>query len=152
MDKSDRNFLITMIIIGVIVIGGISFLIGFAIHKDNQFNAWYDSLTPEEQMAYQQEQAEKRESMRDRYEVTSVSQYIGTTTNQFGGVTDTYTAYTFTYLRGNKLNHVESFRHYEYGLTKVVIGDKNEYVIDHYNDIQYLVLTKETLANIKVNQ
>lgn len=152
IQKSSIVLVAVVSVIATLFISSLSFAIAYAVKKNNEFNTWYEALTPAEKEAYQQEQADKREAMRIRHEITSVSQYIGTQTNHYGGVTDTYTAYTFTYLDGSKLCHVEDFRHYDYGMTKVIIGDKDEYVIDNYDHVQYLVLTKETLAGLKVVQ
>lgn len=87
------------------------------------------------------------------YEVVSVSQYIGTETNQFGGVVDQSLKYCFTYIGDDgQLHQVDDFEHTEYGLWKVRVGDTNKYVIyDNGMDCyKTLYLTKETLADIQV--
>jgi len=82
------------------------------------------------------------------YEVLSVFQYTRTTTNNLGGVISTDVCYYFTYLNNGKLWSVENFRHLEYGLTKVCIGEKDEYVVDTMRDNRTLYLTKETLGKL----
>jgi flagellar basal body-associated protein FliL len=151
-NKSDRIFIITIIVCATLTISLIAGGIIYSVNQDKKFDEWYNSLTPEEQIQYQQEQAEKREKMKERYEIMSVSQYVGTNTNNFGGITNTYVAYTFTYMKNGQLCHIEKFIHYDNGNTKVVIDDKDEYVVDKYDNTQDLVLTKETLATLKVNQ
>lgn len=81
------------------------------------------------------------------YEVVSVTQYISTETNQFGGVTDQSLAYAFTYLDDNgDLYTVDEFENLAYGTTKVKIGKTNKYVIQ--DDCRILYLTKDTMKNI----
>ncbi len=44
----------------------------------------------------------------------------------------------------------DDFQHFEYGLTKVTIGDKDLYIVNNNGETtRTLQLTKETLANIK---
>lgn len=44
------------------------------------------------------------------------------------------------------LKSVKDFQHFEYGLTKVCIGDEDKYVVDEYGETRrYLYLTKDTL-------
>ena len=97
------------------------------------------------------EEKARREANITEYEVVSVFRYIENRTNQFGGVTDTNICYAFEYVDASgKLHSVNSFENLEYGLTKVVVGDKNVYIIDkNGEEHQYLQLTKETLSKIE---
>lgn len=85
-----------------------------------------------------------------RYEVLSVFQYAEAETNRYGGVHGTDICYAFTYLDANgSLKSVKGFEHLEYGLTKVCIGEKDEYVVDDYGDnMRYLYLSKDTLSRM----
>lgn len=92
-------------------------------------------------------QTNRQDSQPITYEVVSVTQYISTETNQFGGVTDQSLAYAFTYLDDNgDLYTVDEFENLAYGTTKVKIGKINKYVIQ--NDCRILYLTKDTIKNI----
>lgn len=92
-------------------------------------------------------QNKRQDSQPITYEVVSVTQYISTETNQFGGVTDQSLAYAFTYLDDNgDLYTVDEFENLAYGTTKVKIGGSNEYVIQ--DDCRILYLTKDTMKNI----
>lgn len=85
------------------------------------------------------------------YEVVSVSQYIVTETNQFGGVVDKSLKYCFTYIGNDgQFHQVDDFEHTEYGLWKVRVGDTNKYVICDADGRKTLYLTKETLADIQI--
>ena len=85
----------------------------------------------------------------EHYEVLSVFQYVETHTNIYGGVTGTSVCYSFTYLDGNdNLKTINSFEHLEYGLTRVCVGEVDEYVVDTIEDIRYLYLSKETLNKL----
>ena len=97
-----------------------------------------------------EEYAAYRESCISRYEVCSVTQYIDTRTNRFGGIIDRSLCYAFTYLdQDGTLKTVEDFQNLEYGLTKVCIGESNQYVIDEYGETkEYLYLTRDTLVSI----
>lgn len=92
-------------------------------------------------------QNKRQDSQPITYEVVSVTQYILTETNQFGGVTDQSLAYAFTYLDDNgDLYTVDEFENLAYGTTKVKIGKTNKYVIQ--DDCRILYLTKDTMKNI----
>ena len=92
-------------------------------------------------------QNKRQDSQPITYEVVSVTQYISTKTNQFGGVTDQSLAYAFTYLDDNgDLYTVDEFENLAYGTTKVKIGKTNKYVIQ--DDCRILYLTKDTMKNI----
>ena len=81
------------------------------------------------------------------YEVVSVMKYTETRTNNFGGVIGTDICYAFEYIDNDGvLKSVKNFQHFEYGNTKVCIGDEDKYIIK--NNIRYLYLTKETLKSI----
>lgn len=85
----------------------------------------------------------------EHYEVLSVFQYVETHTNIYGGVTGTSVCYSFTYLDGNdNLRTINSFENLEYGLTRVCVGEVDEYVVDTIEDIRYLYLSKETLNKL----
>ncbi len=129
-------------------------LVAAGVTKSVEHKEWYNSLSEEEKIAFDAEQEQKREANIHRYEVIGVAQYVRTETNQFGGVTDTDICYTFQYLHGDKLKSVDGFEHLEYGLTKVIIGDEDMYIIDTngIDEYRYLQLTKETLQNIKMEK
>lgn len=92
-------------------------------------------------------QNKRQDSQSITYEVVSVTQYISTKTNQFGGVTDQSLAYAFTYLDDNgDLYTVDEFENLAYGTTNVKIGKTNKYVIQ--DDCRILYLTKDTMKNI----
>lgn len=92
-------------------------------------------------------QNKRQDSQPITYEVVSVTQYISTKTNQFGGVTDQSLAYAFTYLDDNgDLYTVDEFENLAYGTTKVKIGKSNKYVIQ--DDCRILYFTKDTMKNI----
>lgn len=86
------------------------------------------------------------------YEVVSVSRYIKTYTNRFGGVNRQEPVYCFAYIdKDNVLHEIDNFKHTEYGLTKVTIGDENKYIIqDGIDTYRTLILTEKTLSNIEV--
>lgn len=87
------------------------------------------------------------------YEVLSASQYIKPVTNQFGNVIRTETCYTFTYTDENGGLYVEDdFQHLEYGLTKLCLGDTNQYktVEDGLDTYRYLYLTKDTFQSMNM--
>lgn len=135
----------------------ISIFVGFvtwAIVEDTKHDQWYNSLTAEERAQYDAEQEAIRQSRIYRYEVVGVSQYVRNQTNNFGGIIDTDICYAFQYLDGNTLKTIEGFEHLEYGLTKIVVGDSNMYIVDTngIDDYRYLQLTKETLQNLKVGE
>ena len=83
------------------------------------------------------------------YEVCSVFQYPEVHTNAYGGVTGTSVCYSFTFLdKSGTLHTISSFEHLEYGLTKVCVGEVDEYVVDTTKEIRYLYLTKDTLSKL----
>lgn len=87
------------------------------------------------------------------YDVISVSQYVKTTTNNFGGVINQKPVYTFTYIDGSgELRIVDDFENLEYGLTKVKVGESNQYVVEDNGLDTYrtLYLTKETLKETTI--
>ncbi len=110
-----------------------------------------EEKTMAEQMNMTEEEfQEYRQSCIHKYPLCSVTQYIKTVTNRFGGVIDTDLCYAFTYLDGgNNLRTVDDFQHFDYGLTKVITGEENMYMEDTYGEtVRYLVLTPETLKSI----
>lgn len=132
-------FFLLLVLIGLIV------CIVMAVQEQQEYNNWYSSLSPEEQ------QAEKEKHIQ-RYEVINADKYIQTKTNGFGGVTGSEVCYTFQYIDNGKLKTVDGFRDLEYGLTRVIIGDKNMYIIDDsgVDTYRYLQLTKETLSKMNL--
>lgn len=138
---------ISILLVIVISIGG---LITWVCIETKQYNEWYQSLTPAEREAYELQKQQEYESRIQRYEVVSVHKYTKNITNNFGGVIRTEVCYSFTYISGDKLYSVDDFQHFEYGLTKVTIGDKDLYIVNNNGETtRTLQLTKETLANIK---
>lgn len=115
-----------------------------------QYNEWYNSLTPAEKEVYEVQKQQAYESRIQRYEVASVHKYVKNITNNFGGVVRTEICYSFTYINGSKLCHVDDFQHLEYGLTKIIIGEKDLYIINNNGETtRTLQLTKETLSNMQ---
>lgn len=86
------------------------------------------------------------------YEVVSVYQYMKVYTNNFGKIKRQELAYCFTYIGDDgQLHEFEDFHHTEYGLWKVCIGDRNEYVVkeEFLDTYRWLYLTEDTLKNMK---
>lgn len=81
----------------------------------------------------------------DSYEVVSVYKYVYNVTNNMGGIKNAKISYSFSYLDGENLRHVDYFVHYDDGNTKVTLGDSDLYIVDSYTGEKYLQLTKETL-------
>lgn len=129
----------------LIAIIGFSGVIGSCV----KYNKWYESLTPAEKEAYEIQKQQEYESRIQRYEVVSVHKYTKDITNNFGGVIRTEVCYSFTYISEDKLYSVDDFQHFDYGLTKVIIGDNDLYIINNNETTRTLQLTKETFANIK---
>lgn len=97
----------------------------------------------EEESMTDEQRAEYRASFISEYEVCSVTQYIKSKTNNFGGVIKQELCYAFTYIKSDgTLGTVDDFTQ------KVCIGESNKYVIDTYGDTRYLYLTTETLKSI----
>ena len=140
-----------IIIFGIVMLVLISVMIGFAVHKDAEHKKWLANLSPEELAAYEAEQEAERQKNIHKYEIISVSQYVKNVTNKLGGVVRTEVCYTFCYLENGVLQQVDDFTHLENGLTQLVIGDSNMYIVDANgaNTYRYLQLTEETLKNIK---
>lgn len=150
----SKKEIIALIIAGLVLISLIAALIGVAVYEENKYNTWYNSLSEEEKLQVQREKEAEYNSRISRYKVLSVSQYVRTDTNNFGGIVDTEICYTFTYLDSNgNVKQVDNFQHLEYGLTKITVGDTNQYIVNANGETtRTLQLTKETLANIKINQ
>jgi hypothetical protein len=137
---------------GTLLIAAIAITSLFVLaYKDTQqYNEWYNSLTPAEKEIYEIQKQQAYESRIKRYEIASVHKYVKNVTNNFGGVVRTEVCYSFTYIDGNNLCHVDNFQHFEYGLTKVILGDKDLYIINNNGETtRTLQLTKETLANMQ---
>ena len=134
-------------VIFIIVSIGLAAVIGYGIHLSIEEKEYIASLSPEELKEYNKQKQKQRESYIKKYDVVSVNKYTKVTGN-FKDI-DTEVCYSFSYVAGNTLKHVNEFEHCEYGLYKVTIGDKNQYIIDTYGETTYyLQLTKETLANL----
>lgn len=125
--------------------------IGFIIHEAVEQEQWYNSLSVEEKAEVDRERAAAYQANIHTYEVVGVAKYVRTKTNTMGGVLDTDICYAFEYIDGNgNLKSVADFEHLEYGLTKVVIGDTDAYIINtNGEDTRTLQLTKETLKTIQ---
>lgn len=81
------------------------------------------------------------------YEVCSVMEYTQNVTNQYGGITKTYSCYSFTYIDNNgDVQTIDDFQNNPYGYTHLKISKSNKYVIDGSD--KYLYLTKETLNSL----
>ena len=90
-----------------------------------------------------------RTSLIHSYDVCSVHQYVRPNTNQFGKITGSSLCYAFTYVTSNgTLKTIDQFEHFEYGLTKVCIGDSDKYVVDESTGIRYLYLSEDTLGSL----
>lgn len=151
---SENTFSVVGIAFCLFLVGLIVFMTCYAFQKDKEFNEWYASLTPEQQQEYQLEQERKYQENVHRYEVVGVSKYVRNQTNQFGAITDTDICYAFEYKDGSgKLHSIQNFEHLDYGLTKVIIGDTNMYIVDtnSIDTYQYLQLTEETLSELKIS-
>ena len=62
------------------------------------------------------------------YEIISIEEYIRVTTNQFGAVTDQSPAYSIWYKDTSKpgsVDLIEDIEFHEYGIHKMVLGDKD---------------------------
>lgn len=97
-----------------------------------------------ESQAYQKAASVPYEDRYNFYEVVAVDKYVRNETNAFGAVLDTEICYSFSYVSGDKVYHIDKFIHYDGGLTKVIIGDRDCYMVNKYTDERYLQLTKET--------
>lgn len=85
------------------------------------------------------------------YEVCSVMEYIQNRTNYNGGILETYSCYSFTYIDNDgDIQTIDDFQNNPYGYTHLKIGKSNKYVID--GDYKYLYLTKETLSSLSSSQ
>lgn len=98
----------------------------------------------------EEERAQWLAERTNTYEVLSVSQYTKPVTNNFGGVIRTEVCYTFSYIDGNgELCIEDDFQHFEYGLTKICLGEADQYVtVSRGDTYRYLYLTKETIQNM----
>lgn len=141
-----KNMILPVLLLVVVVS-----IIVLVIARNKEYQQWYDSLTVEEQQQIKQEKIEKYESNIERYEVVSVLRYIKENTNALGGVISTDICYSFFYVDGaGNLRHKDGFTHLEYGLTKVTIGESNQYIVNNNTlDPTYtLQLTKDTFKNL----
>ena len=129
--KNHKTIKFVMVVLLCIVLLGALIILFYSAHQADLSNN-YNNSTPSV----------------ITYEVVSVQCYIQNETNGYGAITDSYKAYAFTYSDGNNLHEIVDFENLEYGLTKVKLGDKNEYVVG-YGENKTLYLTKETLSNIQ---
>jgi hypothetical protein len=143
-------------IIAVIMASSVVGLIGYAKYVSDEDERYFNSLTPQQQQEYiiekEAEEKARREANISRYEIVSVFRYIKVETNQFGGVTGTDICYAFEYLdKEGKIHSIDNFENLEAGLTKVIIGDKNMYIIDRngMDEYRYLQLTEDTLSKME---
>ena len=99
----------------------------------------------------EQERAAYEASITNEYKVVSVYQYIATRTNNFGAVVNQEMNYCFTYIGDDgQLHQFDNFKHTEYGLWKVCVGDENKYIVRNgFDTYRWLILTEETLNNIQ---
>ena len=119
------------------------------------FLSWgiYDiSINPEkyEQVAEERAAAEQEYNEQHTYEIISVEEYIRTTTNQFGAVTDQSPAYSIWYKNSSKPGNVdliEDIEFHEYGIHKMVLGEKDTitFRLDGGITVQ---LTEETMRGM----
>ena len=112
-----------------------------------------EPMTEEERAAHEAKIAELEASRIHEYQVVSVYQYIATTTNNFGAVIDQELKYCFTYIGDDgQLHQFDDFKHTEYGLWKVCIGNENKYIVkDGFDTYRWLYLTEETFKNMSSN-
>ena len=143
-DTFDKLFVafIAMIIVGII--GFISTGAYFVVKEHN----YVASLSETELKEYRKQQEKERQSRIKRYDVVGVTKYADVRSYNMHR-TKTKICYSFSYIQGDTLKHVDGFEHCEYGLYKVIIGDKDQYIIDTNGETTYyLQLTKETLSKI----
>lgn len=149
MMKKEFNILnaaiITCLIIAMVsVVGLLSTGVYFAA-KEHKYVA---SLSEAELKEYQEQREKVRQSRIYRYDVVGVTKYAEVSSYNMHR-TKTKICYSFSYIQGDTLKHVDGFEHCEYGLYKVIIGDKDQYIIDTNGEtVYYLQLTKETLSKI----
>ena len=141
------GFLKFVIAILIIIVTGIAALVGFGFHLAAEEERYIESLSPDELKKYQEEKEAQRQRYIKKYDVIAVDKYAKITGDWRN--TKTKICYSFSYIEGNTLKHINDFEHTDYGLYKVIIGDKDQYIIDTYGEtIYYLQLTKETLQKI----
>ena len=125
----------------VLIVVGFLFAL-FAIGNERaEFNAWYNSLSAEEQAEYEAPYT-------TTYEVIAVDKYHVDVTNRFGAVRGTYTCYEFHYMDEN--GNVVTVRDHrdDWGSEDVVIGDTNSYVLNSRTHTRTLTLTMETFMSL----
>ena len=84
------------------------------------------------------------------YPILSVFQYVKTSTNRYGAITNRDICYSFTWLdTNNNLHQEDDYENLEYGLTHVQLGDEDIFeVCDYGEGHSCLYLTEETLKNM----
>lgn len=143
-DIFDKLFVAFIVMIIAGIIGLLSTGVYFAV-KESRYVA---SLSEVELKEYKEQREKERQSRIKRYEVVGVTKYAEVSSYNMHR-TKTTICYSFSYIQGDTLKHVDGFEHCEYGLYKVIIGDKDQYIIDTNGEtIYYLQLTKETLSKI----
>ncbi|MBQ8626088.1 MAG: hypothetical protein IJ419_08000 [Agathobacter sp.] len=131
------GFFALVAIVFAILIGGICFL-GQGLKEKEEFEAWYNSLSAEEQAEYEAPYT-------TTYEVIAVNKHNVNITNRYGGVRGTYICYEFYYVDENgEIVVVNDFRD-DWGREDVVIGESNTYSINARTDCNTLTITKDTL-------
>ena len=143
-DTIDKLFIAFVAMIMVGIIGFLSTGVYFGVKEHN----YVASLSEAELKDYRKQQEKERQSRIKRYDVVSVTKYADVRSyNMYH--TKTKICYSFSYIQGDALKHIDGFEHCEYGLYKVIIGDKDQYIIDTNGETTYyLQLTKETLSRI----
>ena len=143
--KNNRleTFFITILIVLILILVS---LFSYGIYNSVKYQKWYNSLSVEEKAIEDKRKEKEYNDNIYKYEIVSVSKYIKNETNNFGGITDTETCYSFTYLDNKgKTHHIDDFYHTDYGLWKVTVGDKNLYIVNNNGEItRTLQLTEET--------
>ena len=144
MRKDEKMELIVGAILIVVVLAILGTMIWFAakeIKADREFDAWYNSLTAEEQVAYE-------EPYTDVYEIVSVDKYVMQQTNRYGGVRGTYICYEFYYVDGDgNVQHIEQFCD-DFSGKEVIVGEANTYAYNSRTKVATLTLTMDTIQKM----
>lgn len=109
-----------------------------------------EPITPEEMAQRESEWQAFRESRTKKFEVTSVSKGLKTTSWGYGR-TQTEVCYSFTYITEQGDSEVwHEFVHYEGGNTQVTYGDTDQLIMIEDGDTDYyLQLSPETEERLK---
>ena len=143
-----RKRIITTISL-LLLFGVLTFCTWYSVKAIAEYNKWYESLSESEKLEYEKKKEAEYEARIERYDVVSVYIYAKQNTTNFGAITSTDVCYAFTYDANGSLKSVEDFKHLEYGLTKVTLGDKDTYIINNNGETtRILQLTKATLSKL----